>query len=179
MTPRPRWRCNLHMVHGRWAQSQRQWDKPPTWPTVSIAWSTFGADVGACTPQGQLQKNWSGKAPLTWQVRLGVMAAMGTVAPRHTTCENWCPPWLTQKRSAGAECPWASGQLPRTRRGSTNGIKQGNLYNYISFHSQLKLLFFEWSPPWHVRTCQDEYLDISWIYSDNLSDIYSGSLSAT
>ena len=32
--------------------------------------STFGADVHTCTPQGQLQKNWSGKVPLTCQVHL-------------------------------------------------------------------------------------------------------------
>ena len=37
-----------------------------------------------------------------------------------------------------------------------------------------KLLFFEWSPPWHVRICQDIYLHISWIYSDILFDVYSG-----
>ena len=40
-----------------------------------------------------------------------------------------------------------------------------------------KILYFVWSPPWHVRTCQDVYLDISLIYSDSLSVIYSGILS--
>ena len=35
----------------------------------------------------------------------------------------------------------------------------------------IRKLLLKWSPPWHVRTCQDVYLDISWIYSDILSDI--------
>ena len=68
--------CN---IHGRWALL-----RPATHMThsqyacvgVHEAFghlSTFGADVHACTHQGQLQKNWSGtgKAPLTCPCNLG------------------------------------------------------------------------------------------------------------
>ena len=39
-------------------------------------------------------------------------------------------------------------------------------------HYTAELLYSVWSPPWHVKT----YLDICFIYSDDLSDMYSNVL---